>query len=103
MVSERAQVGGLIAYLVGLAVISVAILQESELWLRVGGACLFASLLFFGWNAAKVFSHFRKPQIKPLSAATAYEPATGRARHSARAVLDSSERGGQRTARPTNL
>jgi len=67
MVSERAQVGGLIAYLVGLAVISVAILRESELGVRVGGVFLFASLLFFGWNAAKVFSHFRKPQIKPLA------------------------------------
>lgn len=66
MVSERAQVGGLIAYLVGLAVMSVAILRESELWVRIGGACLFASILCFGWNAAKVFSHFRKPQIKPL-------------------------------------
>jgi len=69
MVSERAQVGGLFTYLAGLAVMSVAILQESELWVRVGGVCLFASLLFFGWNAARVFSHFRKPHIKPLPAA----------------------------------
>ena len=66
MVSERAQVGGLFAYLVGLLVISVAILQESEPIVRAGAGCLFVSLLQFGWNAAKVFSHFRQPQIKPL-------------------------------------
>lgn len=66
MVSERAQLAGLAAYLAALAIISVAILRESELGVRVGGACLFVSLLCFGWNTAKVFSHFRKPQIKPL-------------------------------------
>ena len=67
MVSERAQVAGLVTYLAGLLIICAAILRESELGVRVGGAFLFASLLFFGWNAAKVFSHFRNPQIKPLS------------------------------------
>jgi len=66
MVSERAQAAGLGTYLVGLGIISVAILRESELLVRVGGGFLFASLLLFGWNAAKVFSHFRQPQIKPL-------------------------------------
>lgn len=76
MVSERAQVAGLFAYLVGLAVVSVAILRESEWGVRVGGVFLFASLLCFGWNAAKVFSHCRKPQIKPLapSNSTASKP-----------------------------
>jgi len=66
MVSERAQAAGLFRYLVGLLVISVAILLESEPTVRAGGACLFASLLLFGWNAAKVFAHFRNPQIKPF-------------------------------------
>jgi len=66
MVSECAQAGGLAAYLVGLLVISLAIMRESELGVRMGGLFLFASLLLFGWNAAKVFSHFRAPQIKPL-------------------------------------
>jgi hypothetical protein len=69
MVSERAQAGGLFAYLVGLLVISVAILQESETAVRAGAVVLFISLLLFGWNAAKVFSHFRNPQIKPLPTA----------------------------------
>ena len=69
MVSERAQAAGLATYLLGLAIISVAILRESELLVRVGGAFLFASLLLFGWNAAKVFSHFRYPQISPLPTA----------------------------------
>jgi hypothetical protein len=69
MVSERAQVAGLFSYLVGLLVISVAILQESEPAVRAGATCLFVSLLCFGWNAAKVFSHFRKPQLKPLPTA----------------------------------
>lgn len=66
MVSERAQAGGLFAYLAGLLVIAPAILFESELWVRVGGVFLFASLLLFGWNAARVFSHFRNPRLKPL-------------------------------------
>jgi len=73
MVSERAQAGGLFAYLAGLVVISVAILREHEMCVRVGGALLLASLLLFGWNAAKVFSHFRRPQLKPLATA---KPAT---------------------------
>lgn len=96
LVSERAQLIGLVAYLAGLGVISVAILRESELGVRVGGVCLFASLLCFGWNAAQVLSHFRRPQIKPLP------PSEGRARHSVSADLESSTDGGQRTARPTN-
>jgi len=69
MVSERAQAAGLATYVAALAIISVAILLESELGVRGGGAFLFASLLCFGWNAAKVFSHFRSPQIKPLPSA----------------------------------
>lgn len=69
MVSERAQAGGLFAYLAGLLVISVAILRESEPGVRMGAGLLFASLLLFGWNAARVFSHFRHPQIKPLPGA----------------------------------
>jgi len=73
MVSERAQAGGLFAYLAGLVVISVAILREHEMCVRVGAGLLFASLLLFGWNAAKVFAHFRKPDLKPLAAA---KPAT---------------------------
>jgi len=68
MASERAQVGGLGTYLVGLTVISGAILRESEAGVRVGGAFMLASLLCFGWNVLKVFSHFRNPQIKPLPA-----------------------------------
>jgi len=66
MVSERAQAAGLFAYLVGLLVISVAILQESETAVRAGAGVLFASLLLFGFNTVKVFAHFRRPQIKPL-------------------------------------
>lgn len=66
MVSEQAQAGGLFAYLAGLLVVTVAILRETESGVRVGGVLLLLSLLLFGWNAAKVFSHFRKPQIKPL-------------------------------------
>jgi hypothetical protein len=69
MVSERAQAAGLATYLAALAIISVAILRESELWVRIGCALLFVSLLLFGWNAAKVFAHFRNPQIKPLTVA----------------------------------
>ena len=66
MVSERLQSAGLGAYLIGLTTISVAILCESELGVRVGGIALFISLVLFGLNAAKVLSHFRRPQIKPL-------------------------------------
>ena len=66
MVSERAQASGLVAYFAGLLVISIAILHESELWVRVGGVLLLASLVMFGFNAIKVFSHFRKPQLRPL-------------------------------------
>ncbi len=66
MVSERAQAGGLFAYLVGLIVISVAILRESELGVRAGGALLLVSVALFGVNAMKVFSHFIRPQMKPL-------------------------------------
>ena len=66
MVSERAQAGGLVAYLAGLLVISIAILRESELWVRVGGVLLLASLVMFGFNAIKVFSHFSEPQLRPL-------------------------------------
>ncbi len=95
MVSERAQLSGLISYLAGLLVISIAILRESEMGVRCGGAVLLASLLLFSFNAAKVFSHFRKPQIKPLPTSE------NRARHSVRAVSNIAERGGQRTARPT--
>lgn len=72
MVSERAQAAGLAAYLAALAIISVAILLENELGVRVGGAFLFASLLCFGWNAAKVCSHFRNPQITPLPHAKSF-------------------------------
>lgn len=71
MVSERLQVAGLCAYLVGLAITSFGILRESELWVRGGGAVLFASLLMFALNAAKVVAHFFRPQIKPLLAAKA--------------------------------
>jgi len=69
MVSERAQAGGLVTYLVGLLIISVAILRESEPGVRLGGLFLLVSLGLFGRNAVKVFSHFRNPQIKPLIAA----------------------------------
>ena len=74
MVSERAQAGGLATYLAALAIIAVAILRESELGVRVGGLFLFASLLMFGWNAAKVFAHFRQPQIKPLAPSATKPP-----------------------------
>ena len=103
MVSERLQVSGLCAYLVGLAITSVGILRESELWVRGGGVVLLASLVMFALNAAKVLAHFWRPQLEPLLVAVSKEPATGRARHSVRAASDSSERGGQRTARPTTL
>jgi hypothetical protein len=66
MVSERAQTAGLWSYLAGLAVISVAILRENETGVRLGAGLLLVSLAMFGFNAAKVFSHFRRPQIKPL-------------------------------------
>ena len=69
MVSERLQVGGLIAYLAGLAIISVGILRESELWVRGGGVVLLTSLVMFALNAAKVLAHFFRPQLKPLPAA----------------------------------
>jgi hypothetical protein len=69
MVSERAQAAGLWTYLAGLGVISVAILRENEMGVRVGGAFLIVSLVLFGFNAARVFSHFLRPQIKPLPAA----------------------------------
>jgi hypothetical protein len=80
MVSERAQAGGLATYLAALAIIAVAILRESELGVRVGGLFLFASLLMFGWNAAKVFAHFRQPQLKPL-APSATKPPTDSVLH----------------------
>lgn len=73
MVSERAQAGGLFAFLAGLVVISVAILREHELCVRAGGVLLLASLVLFGFNAARVFAHYRKPELKPLAAA---KPAT---------------------------
>jgi hypothetical protein len=66
MVSERAQTAGLWSYLAGLAVISVAILRENETGVRLGAGMLLVSLAMFGFNAAKVFSHFCRPQIKPL-------------------------------------
>lgn len=66
MVSERAQAAGLWSYLAGLLVISVAILRESEAGVRGGSVLLLTSLILFGFNAAKVFSHFRRPQIKPF-------------------------------------
>ena len=69
MVSERLQSAGLGAYLIGLVTVSVAILCESELGVRIGGAGLFVGLVLFGLNAAKVLSHFRQPQIKPLPTA----------------------------------
>ena len=74
MVSEHLQVGGLSAYLAGLAIISVGILRESELWVRGGGVVLFASLVMFGLNAAKVLAHFFRPQFKTLSAAKSISP-----------------------------
>lgn len=92
MVSERAQRIGLITYLVGLAIISIAILRENELGLRIGAVALFTSLLCFGWNVVQVFSHFRRPQIKPLSTDG------GKARHSVRTDEESPVSGGQRTA-----
>lgn len=66
MVSEPAQAAGLATYLTALVIISGAILSESEVGVRVGGVFLLGSLILFGWNTVKVFSHFRHPQIKPL-------------------------------------
>jgi hypothetical protein len=69
MVSERAQAAGLWFYLAGLGVISVAILREHEMGVRIGGVFFLVSLVLFGFNAVKVFSHFLRPQIKPLPTA----------------------------------
>jgi hypothetical protein len=69
MCSERLQAAGLWTYLAGLAVITVAILRENELWVRIGGVLLFASLVLFALNAAKVLGHFFRPQIKPFPTA----------------------------------
>jgi len=66
MVSERAQAAGLWSYLAGLGVMSVAILRENEVGVRIGGGLLLVSLVLFGFNTVKVFSHFVRPQIKPL-------------------------------------
>jgi len=69
MVSERLQVFGLVAYLAGLAMTSVGIVRASEFWVRGGGIVLLTSLVMFALNAAKVLSHFYRPQIKPLTIA----------------------------------
>lgn len=69
MVSEPVQRAALFVYLLGLAIITGAILCESEIAVRLGGVGLFAGLLLFGWNIARVFGHFRHPRIKPLSPA----------------------------------
>jgi hypothetical protein len=66
MVSERLQAGGLALYLGGLAICSVAILAESESWVRIGAIVLAASLILFAGNAIKVLTHFWRPQTKPL-------------------------------------
>jgi hypothetical protein len=63
------QRAALFVYLLGLAIITGAILCESEIAVRLGGVGLFAGLLLFGWNIARVFGHFRHPRIKPLSPA----------------------------------
>jgi hypothetical protein len=70
MVSERLQRHGLWAWLAGLVILSGAILRQNELGVRAGALCLLAGLLLFLWNAVKVFTHFWRPQIKPLAAAT---------------------------------
>jgi hypothetical protein len=69
MVSERLQVFGLYAYLAGLAITSVGILRAGEFWVRGGGVVLLVSLAMFALNAAKVLTHFFRPQIKPLTVA----------------------------------
>jgi hypothetical protein len=66
MVSERLQAGGLALYLAGLGICSVAIMGESESWVRVGAIVLAASLILFAGNTVKVLRHFWQPQIKPL-------------------------------------
>ncbi|HMP82271.1 MAG TPA: cbb3-type cytochrome c oxidase subunit I [Verrucomicrobiota bacterium] len=66
MISERAQAAGLWTYIAGLTVISVAILRQSETGVRIGAILLFAALLLFGFNVAKILSHFLRPQIHPL-------------------------------------
>jgi hypothetical protein len=53
-----------------LVILSGAILRQNELGVRAGALCLLAGLLLFLWNAVKVFTHFWRPQIKPLAAAT---------------------------------
>lgn len=74
MVSERAQAGGLLMYLAGLVLLAAAILAESESVVRFGALLLFGSLILFSWNAGKVFSHFRNPQIKPLPTTNPVSP-----------------------------
>jgi hypothetical protein len=69
MVSERLQAGGLALYLAGLGICSVAIMRESEAWVRGGAIVLAASLILFGGNAIKVLAHFWRPQINPMLAA----------------------------------
>lgn len=66
MVSERCQAAGFWCYLAGLGVVSVGILRESELGVRVGAGGLVLSLLCFAGNAGKVLTHFRRPQFQPL-------------------------------------
>jgi hypothetical protein len=69
MVSERLQAGGLALYLAGLGICAVAIMSESETWVRGGAFVMAASLMLFGGNAIKVLAHFWRPQIKPFAGA----------------------------------
>lgn len=66
MVSEKLQAGGLALYLAGLGICSVAIMAESESWVRGGAIVLAASLIFFAGNTIKVLRHFWRPQIHPV-------------------------------------
>lgn len=71
MISERIQFSGLIIYLAGLAIISMAILRGNELCVRFGAGLLLVGVGCFGTNICRVLSHYFKPVLKAIPGAKA--------------------------------